>query len=70
MAIEDLMKGHVERELDLDARWFNLMESPVQCSSDVWISPDQSNIIKKRKKRFSRPKKQRKSFGNFYNIKF
>jgi hypothetical protein len=69
MAIEDLMKGHVERELDLDARWFNIMESPVQCSSDVWISPDQSNIIKKRKKRFSRPKKTEKILWEFLQYK-
>lgn len=49
------MRGYVNPDLDIDMRAFNVMKSPVPCSSDVWISPSQSNIIKKTKMPGKRP---------------
>ncbi|MBW2978269.1 hypothetical protein KY331_05470 [Candidatus Woesearchaeota archaeon] len=51
--LEQLMQGFVKKNVHLSLRNFNDMDSPVQCSSDIQISPDKDNrpnIIKKTKK--------------------
>ena len=54
MALEDLMRGHNIPSIGLKS--LNVMESPVPCSSNVWVAPgDKVNTIKKVKKSGKRP---------------
>jgi hypothetical protein len=63
--LDGLLEGYTKPGITLYFRAFNVMESPVPCSSDVRISPDQSNFIEKRKMPGKRPKKKTKYVWEF-----
>jgi hypothetical protein len=65
LGLENLVSGYTKPGITLYYRYFNEMESPVPCSSDVKISADKINYIEKRKKPGKRPQKKTKYVWEF-----